>query len=205
VVPRTSLDNRKKILDPTGTRHSDPSCRPVHSQSLFQLLLGGGYVFKIMLNMELLLSIQVSVICCFSEVILYICGIILMCWIGGSSIESGRTLNVLPVCPTYFKMQTLHFNWYIPHLLKISVEGFPGVFFFVLAVLCVVHICTFFNTLAMILVSFPEYVKVVFFVLSYLWCDLVWIYFEYVHGVIIISDFTYCSFCSCVWDKCSYG
>ena len=31
------------------------------------------------------------------------------------------TRNFLPVCPTYFMLQSMHVNWYMPHLLNLSV------------------------------------------------------------------------------------
>ena len=31
-----------------------------------------------------------------------------------------RTRNGLPLCPTYFMLQSMHVNWYMPHVLNLS-------------------------------------------------------------------------------------
>jgi hypothetical protein len=74
-------------------------------------------------------------------------------------------LQVRPVCPTYFNGHSLHFNWYTPDFKYTSVICFFYVrcFCIVLLVFKAIPMFVFLNSLDIILVSVPWYVKVAHF------------------------------------------
>jgi hypothetical protein len=74
-------------------------------------------------------------------------------------------LKFLPVCPIYLSWYSLHFIWYIPFLLYLSVFCFLSWrwFCFVFLVLYAILIFVFFNNFVMVLVYFPVYVNVAHF------------------------------------------
>jgi hypothetical protein len=99
-----------------------------------------------------------SKICCaYLEVVLLVC-IACMC-------SLYHVLKFLPVWPMYFSWQLLHFIWYIPLWLYLSVMCFFGWRWFciVFFVLYAIRMSVFFNNLVMVLVSLPMYVNVHFF------------------------------------------
>jgi hypothetical protein len=74
-------------------------------------------------------------------------------------------LKFLPVCPIYQCWQLLHFIWYIPLLLYLSVSCFLGWRWFciVFFVLYAIRMFVFLNSLVMALVSLLMYVNVAHF------------------------------------------
>jgi hypothetical protein len=52
-------------------------------------------------------------------------------------------LKFLPVCPIYFSVHSLSFNWYVPLLLYVSMSCFLGLRWFciVFFLLCMLFVC----------------------------------------------------------------
>jgi hypothetical protein len=113
-----------------------------------------------------------------SSIVPYVCSVSMMCciwnlvcWITLCSLY--LVLKFLPVCPVYLNWHPLHFIWYIPLLLYLSVFCFLGWrrrFCIVFLGLYAIHIFVFLNNLVIILVSFPMYVNVAHFCFCVVLC-----------------------------------
>jgi hypothetical protein len=71
--------------------------------------------------------------------------------------SSYRVFNVRPVCPMYLSGHSLHFNWYIPLWLYVSVVSSLGFRWFCIALidLNAIPMLVFLNNCVIVLVSGP--------------------------------------------------